>query len=180
MSINRCQHIKVNGTQCGSPALRGERICYFHHQFQEQRIRLGAERARGRPDFVLPVLEDAESIQVSLMQVIQMLATGQLDAKTASLILYALQTASTNLRHANFQPYKHNVVVDPATVAATPLDGHVWRSEDFHHAAAPGRRPSLPPPKPPQPAVISSPPVAVAQASPLQSKSPPPSTLVPG
>src|SRR5208282_973663 len=30
ISIRRCQHIKVNGTQCASPALRNEKVCYFH------------------------------------------------------------------------------------------------------------------------------------------------------
>jgi hypothetical protein len=29
-SVARCRHIKVNGTQCGSPALRAEKYCYFH------------------------------------------------------------------------------------------------------------------------------------------------------
>jgi hypothetical protein len=28
--VPRCQHVKVNGTQCGSPALRRRRHCYFH------------------------------------------------------------------------------------------------------------------------------------------------------
>jgi hypothetical protein len=27
---SRCQHIKVNGTQCGSPALRRHKFCFFH------------------------------------------------------------------------------------------------------------------------------------------------------
>jgi hypothetical protein len=26
----RCQHIRMNGRRCGSPALRGENYCYFH------------------------------------------------------------------------------------------------------------------------------------------------------
>ena len=34
---DRCQHIKVNGTQCGSPALRRNRFCFFHKRFQDQR-----------------------------------------------------------------------------------------------------------------------------------------------
>src|SRR5271169_4705534 len=36
MSLNKnirsCTHIKVNGTRCGSPALRGEVFCYFHQR----------------------------------------------------------------------------------------------------------------------------------------------------
>src|SRR5229473_3323424 len=28
----RCQHIKVSGTQCGSPALRSKNFCFYHQQ----------------------------------------------------------------------------------------------------------------------------------------------------
>ena len=28
----RCQHIKTNGTQCGSPALKDNQFCYYHQQ----------------------------------------------------------------------------------------------------------------------------------------------------
>ena len=28
--VARCEHVKVNGTQCGSPALRDQPYCYFH------------------------------------------------------------------------------------------------------------------------------------------------------
>ncbi len=43
---NRWQHLKINGTQCGSPALRRNRFCFFHKHFQDERIRLSADRAR--------------------------------------------------------------------------------------------------------------------------------------
>jgi len=55
---NRCQHIKVNGTHCGSPALRRNRFCYFHKVHHEVRIQLNSDRARRRRNvaIVLPVL----------------------------------------------------------------------------------------------------------------------------
>ncbi len=43
--IPRCTHIKTNGTQCGSPALRGRRFCFFHKNWQGQRIALNAQPA---------------------------------------------------------------------------------------------------------------------------------------
>ena len=129
---NRCQHLKINGTQCGSPALRRNRFCFFHKRFQDERIRLSADRARrGVATFVLPVLEDANSIQIALMQVMRLLVSQQIDHKTASLLLYALQTASTNLRMTNFKPFAHEVILDPRDVAETPLDSHIWDDEDF-------------------------------------------------
>ncbi len=129
---NRCQYIKINGTQCGSPALRRNKFCYFHKRFHEQRISMNQARARRRcAVFDLPVLEDANSIQVALMQIVRLLALGHLDAKTAGLFLYALQTASSNLVHTSFQPRIHDVVLDPRAVGDTPLDSSIWEDEDF-------------------------------------------------
>jgi hypothetical protein len=132
-SIPRCQHLKVNGTQCGSPALRRNHFCYFHKRWQETRIVLNANRARrGRAALDLPVLEDANSIQVALMQVMRLILSGQLDPKTAGLLLYALQTASSNLSRINFEPaVKTRVVIDPRTVDQTRLGEDPWCREDF-------------------------------------------------
>ena len=132
-SIPRCQHIKVNGTQCGSPALRRNRLCYFHKSWQQTRIVLGANRARRAPAvFDLPMLEDANSIQVALMQVMRLILSGQIDAKNAGLLLYALQTASSNLARTNFEPtIKTRVVIDPRTVDQTPLGEDPWCRQDY-------------------------------------------------
>jgi hypothetical protein len=130
---SRCQHIKVNGTQCGCPALRRNRFCYFHKRYQDERIQLHTDRARRSRNvtIALPVLEDAESIQVTLMQVMRLIVAGQIDGKTAGLLLYALQTASANLPRVRFEPYLHDVVLDPKTVDETPLQAHVWDDSDF-------------------------------------------------
>ncbi|HLI62817.1 MAG TPA: hypothetical protein VKV05_05425 [Terriglobales bacterium] len=109
----QCQHIKANGEFCGSPALRGRRHCYFHLTHIGRRIRAerlhAAHAARPlavpEPVLELPPLEDANSIQLALMQVIDALLRNRLDPKRAGLVLYALQTASSNLANgANFQP----------------------------------------------------------------------------
>jgi hypothetical protein len=129
---NRCQHIKVNGVQCGSPALRRNRFCFFHKRFHDERIELAADRARqGAGSFTLPVLEDANSIQVALMQVMRLLLSHQIDHKTASLLLYALQTASGNLRHTHFSPNKHDVILHPSDAAITPLNYRAWEDREF-------------------------------------------------
>ncbi|HKV82308.1 MAG TPA: hypothetical protein VJP02_29445, partial [Candidatus Sulfotelmatobacter sp.] len=130
---SRCQHLKTNGTQCGSPAQRRNRFCYFHKRYQDERIRLNVDRRRrGTATFFLPVLEDANSIQMSLMQIMRLLLTGQIEHKIASLLLYALQTASTNLRMTRFDPRVHEVILDPRNAAESPLDeSHLWDDEDF-------------------------------------------------
>jgi hypothetical protein len=129
---DRCQHLKINGTQCGSPALRRNRFCFFHKRFQDERIRLAADRKRrGIATFILPVLEDANSIQMSLMQVMRLLVSHDIDHKTASLLLYALQTASSNLRLTKFEALKHDTILDPRDAADTPLDSNLWEDDDF-------------------------------------------------
>lgn len=128
----RCQHLKINGTQCGSPALRHNRFCFFHKRWRDEHIRLAADRKRrGISTFVLPVLEDANSIQMALQKVMHLLVSRDIDHKTASLLLYALQTASSNLRQTKFEAYKHDVVLDPRDVPNTPLGCNIWEDDDF-------------------------------------------------
>ena len=64
-SVARCQHIRVNGTQCGSPALRDEKHCYYHMRWHTTSM---AVTLKQREDWIagLPTLEDANSIQVGL------------------------------------------------------------------------------------------------------------------
>ena len=130
-NVPRCQHIKMNGTQCGSPALRWRRLCFFHDRIKRERAKIAADMTAQRR-FDLPLLEDANSVQVSLMKVMQMLGSGRLDHRTAGLMLYALQTASVNLRHANFEArFATDVVIDRDDINRTSLGGPQWFEEDF-------------------------------------------------
>jgi hypothetical protein len=130
-NVNRCQHVKVNGTQCGSPALRRRRLCFFHVRCQEQRARIAGSQF-GQARFVVPLLEDANAVQMALMQVMQLLGSGQMEHKTAALMLYALQTASCNLRNTAFEVGDvTDVVIDRSTVDRTCIGGPQWVEEDF-------------------------------------------------
>jgi hypothetical protein len=130
-NVPRCQHIKINGTQCGCPALRRRRLCFFHVRCQDQRQRIASDQFK-QARFVLPILEDANAVQMALMQIMQLLAVGQLDHKTAGLMLYALQTASVNLRNTRFEPSDvTDVVIDRDDVHRTCIEGQQWFVEDF-------------------------------------------------
>jgi hypothetical protein len=98
----RCSHVMVSGRRCGSPALKRGKFCAFHSRTRRQSRKLEKNRLGAR--FELPVLEDGNSIQCALMQVIEMLVAGRMDHKTAGMVLYALQTASANLRRPEFVP----------------------------------------------------------------------------
>src|SRR4030081_2902990 len=130
-NVPRCQHIKVNGTQCGCPSLKRNRLCFFHKRFEEERVKLNTDRRRNAVLY-MPVLEDANSIQVSLMQIMRLMSSGQMDTKIASLMLYALQTASANLRNTRFEPLDvKDMVIDRNTVDQTCIRGKQWCEEDF-------------------------------------------------
>jgi hypothetical protein len=131
--IPRCQHIKANGTQCGSPALHRKRFCYFHNRWRATSINLKrTSAARCASILELPVLEDADSIQVALMQVLRLILNRQFDSKTGGLMLYGLQIASSNLCHLDLQPrHKADVVIDPRAVSETWVGEEAWSPEDF-------------------------------------------------
>ncbi len=130
-NVRRCQHIKMNGTQCGSPALNWKRQCFFHERARQQQNRILKGQLKGAR-FVMPVLEDANSVQMALMQVIQLLATGDVDRKVAGLMLYGLQTASANLRYVDFEVEEPtDVVILREDVVETDIGGPQWDPEDF-------------------------------------------------
>jgi hypothetical protein len=92
-----CRHLKTNGVQCQSPALRDTNFCYFHGAMSRQR--------RKSDPFLLPALEDANAVQIAVQEVIEALLEKRIDNKRAGLLLYALQIASANLKRVNFEPY---------------------------------------------------------------------------
>ena len=75
----------------------------------------------------MPTLEDANSIQVSLANVMERLVMQEIDHKTAALLLYALQTASMNLKRTSLEPaLPTQVVIDRESVANRPIGASAW------------------------------------------------------
>jgi hypothetical protein len=115
MTYRLCRHIKTNGLQCHSPALDDGQWCYFHHRLHGRHEKYRpTEDTRGYlipgQHIELTALEDRESVQVALSVVINALATGQLDIKRATALLYGLQLASNNARGLHFEPGPANTV----------------------------------------------------------------------
>jgi hypothetical protein len=91
-----CRHIKTSGGKCGSPALRGQPYCYFHARLRER----AARQQPGFLPFAFQNLEDRGAIQHAICEVAMALADHRLDAKRASILVYALQLASQNTKYA--------------------------------------------------------------------------------
>jgi len=135
IEIRRCQHIRTSGTQCGSPALRNETVCYYHKHNPARPVELFLEGDR-YPDLSnpMPPFEDAHSIQMALRQVVQLMMAKRIERKDAGLVLYALQIASSNLKMMKAErPRPTQVVVEPEKTAETPLGMTPWSAKGEGH-----------------------------------------------
>src|SRR5207245_5643323 len=57
----------------GSPAMRNGEYCYFHRRWRMTTVDLSHSAHHVTTEFVLPVLEDADSIQITLGQIMRMI-----------------------------------------------------------------------------------------------------------
>ncbi len=102
MKIPQCRHIKTNGEQCQSVSLERESWCYFHsrlhHRMRPFRAsQTASDSAPANPPLQLNTLEDRESVQVAISVVVNALASGQLELRRATALLYGLQLAASNV-----------------------------------------------------------------------------------
>ena len=99
----QCRHIFTDGRRCLSPCLRQEEFCYYHHTTRRPVANPKQRRSR-RSAFHLPLPEDRSAIQASIGEVLQRIASNEIDPRRAGLLLYGLQIASLNL--PKIQPQK--------------------------------------------------------------------------
>jgi hypothetical protein len=90
-----CQHVRLNGARCTQPARRNSDFCRFHDAAMKP-----LPAAHNLND-QLPVLEDADSIQIAIIRLLRYLMKGPIDRKDIGTLLYGLQLASTNLARTN-------------------------------------------------------------------------------
>jgi hypothetical protein len=107
-NVRNCTHIKVTGQQCGSPALRREFFCYFH-----TRVIKGVQQRVDMQLHSMALLEDCESIQLSLMHVVDGLVKGTLEPVRARLIIQALRIAARNAKNVRFDDFHYRSSEQP-------------------------------------------------------------------
>ena len=96
-----CVHVFSTGRCCGSPALRDSNFCYWHHTARARR----ASRPAPPPapptnsNILMPLVEDADSLMVSLQEVLHAIAENRIDRARAGLLLYGIQTSAMILPH---------------------------------------------------------------------------------
>ena len=121
-AVRRCQQVKIDGVRCGSPAIKNQRLCYFHHM---QLLARPENRASIVPYDVyidIPVLENDASIQVAITHIIRLLLSREVDQRTAALVLYGLQTSAAVARRGPIEPDPAEVVSDFKQLMEFSLD----------------------------------------------------------
>jgi hypothetical protein len=97
----RCQWVRQDGTSCGSPQMKQHIYCFAHMQMAEARTLM----------LMLPVAEDANAIQIGLMQIQKALIEDRISMKKAGLLLYSMQLALTNVGQTTFGQAKDEEMV---------------------------------------------------------------------
>src|SRR5579875_695665 len=99
----QCRHIKPNGNRCGSPSLRHEPFCYYHHTARrpgprQPQVRTATDRKSSTFDLPSPAdLNDRAGIQLAIALLLHKIAHNEIDPRRAGLLLYGLQIASATL-----------------------------------------------------------------------------------
>jgi hypothetical protein len=106
-SVPTCNHLKPNGQFCQSPALNDDHYCYFHRSSRE-RIKRQLRHVRQQRPLTIPPLEDLETIQLAVGDVLNALLSDRIDSKKAGLLLYGLQTAAHAVQKCNFELHQYD------------------------------------------------------------------------
>ena len=85
----RCEHIKTNGIQCGSPAVGSRQYCYFHGVIHEK-------------DHELPVIEDQRSLHIAYLDLARSVNMQTISVAHGKLLLQILQSAGKNLPNGDW------------------------------------------------------------------------------
>jgi len=127
-----CAQRKNNGDPCQSPARSGEKFCQYHKVMGPPKTNIDNNQNIPSTHIYLPVFEDAVSIQSAISDVCEMMLHRRIEIKEASVLLYAMQVASTNMAHMNAaknQPKRYSKKKNPAScpdsgaVGALPSQG---------------------------------------------------------
>lgn len=85
----RCAHIKSNGKPCKAPAYGDRSYCVFHFR---------AHETSGELRMRVPLLEDRESLLLTVKEIMERIVHDDIDPSKASLLLRSLQIANSALK----------------------------------------------------------------------------------
>ncbi len=95
MSVRTCGYLKEDGIPCGSLALRGKKLCYYH--LRDHKRQQYAAAVIRRADVLgphLPRMRSLEDIQMALYEVCNAILDDRVPTQRAGAILFSLQQAA--------------------------------------------------------------------------------------
>ncbi|MGA1984532.1 MAG: hypothetical protein ABSG84_18955 [Acidobacteriaceae bacterium] len=125
----RCRHVFTDGHRCGSPSLRSHELCYYHHASRRE-----PSLAPGHGRFFMPRIDDRPAIQIAIYDILARVTLGDIDLKTAGMLFYGLQIASSNLTQyekslrnaaSNSEPLVEDIVTNPFLGDLAPIAEYV-------------------------------------------------------
>jgi hypothetical protein len=88
---NECRHILPGGFKCKAAALKGKAFCY-HHMLSRRPARSGHGE---HGTLMLPSVEDAAGVALSITQILSEFAKRRIDREDAGTMFYGLQIAAS-------------------------------------------------------------------------------------
>jgi len=90
-NIRNCEHTKDDGSPCGAVPVHNSPYCYFHRKFYNP------PALPGEPNYVAPLLESHESIQLAATHLYQSFFSRKMDSKQVALALNILKLAAKSI-----------------------------------------------------------------------------------
>jgi hypothetical protein len=94
-----CEHIKDNGIRCGTPALRGRKLCYYHDR-DYRRHRIPKDAACK----IVPVLRCRRDIRMATTNIVRAIRQGLFTPAEGKIMLYGLQIVRSTLNIPDGSP----------------------------------------------------------------------------
>ena len=139
MKPQTCHHVHATGALCGSLAVKGRDYCHWHMGHLGRRLRAARARSRHEPPaLVLPLLDDPIAVHVALMQVLDAIASNDIDAHRGRVLLTGLRFASNSLTKVGEWKQKQQQEPHPKPLFA-PGENSVteWPSFEQEHDLPP-------------------------------------------
>jgi hypothetical protein len=132
LAYRTCRQLNADGILCGSPALKGERYCYYHQRDRQRRKVLDSPRMRRihrlTPDVLkaldLPPMDDQASIRVCINTLMRGILAGLVDKQQAGQVLYLIQLATINNAIDSTPTSNHLVAITDPEPIEVPISEH--------------------------------------------------------
>lgn len=135
MPYSLCRHIMPTGSHCNSPALKSQKLCYYHNRVKTITGR-PKRPASVRIPFQFP--EDRLAVQMNFHVAVQAMVEGKLEPRQLSAITRTYHAAAANLKAGPLVPtrIKHpveRVILSPDEEEVAPAREACHPDEELTH-----------------------------------------------